>query len=399
MKHGLYLLLAGTVLGLLASCTVKRSNVPAQERWASVEGGQLRSTQAGEAFYFTIPIDEGMREEGVSLKIRASGEVRNGFLRFELRDPAEQTVWNSGRIGAGDFSLHTAYDLSSARTGRYHLGIVYSDDVSATYNLAWHTLRLDMGILFPGLGMVLVALAFLIFAARRWRLDWRYLGLGAFFWVFAVALKFAVAIPGNAVVFQALGVSDDKVFSPANLVAYFYIGGLTGVFEAGLVYLILRRSRWGRATWEQALMFGIGFGVVEALLLGFSGLTTALIALLAPDALPIPTLGALAQNASLSMGLAPVVERLAVILAHIFATGLIFFAIARGETKWAWLAVLYKTLLDAPGGLASFWGVSTAGKLWTIEAVIAVVGLFGLWGTLQLARHYPLFSPSNGRGF
>ncbi len=399
MKRWLSFFITTVSLILFTSCTVPHSRVPTPDRWASVEGGQLRSTQAGEAFYFTIPIDEGMREEGVSLKIRASGEVHRGFLRFELSDPDGRTVWDSGQIGAGDFSFHTAYDLSSARTGRYHLGIVYSDDVSATYNLAWHTLRLGMGILFPGVGMLLVALAFLVFAAQQWRLDWRYLGLGASFWVFAVVLKFAVAIPGNAVVFQVLGVSYEKVFSPANLVAYLYIGALTGVFEAGLVYLILRRSRWCRATWEQALMFGIGFGVVEALLLGFSGLTTALLALLAPDALPIPTLGALAQNASLSMGLAPVVERLAVILAHIFATGLIFFAIARGETKWAWLAVLYKTLLDAPGGLASFWGVSTAGKLWTIEAVIAVVGLFGLWGTLQLARHYPLFSLSNGRGF
>jgi uncharacterized membrane protein YhfC len=389
MKRWLSFFITAVGLILLTSCTVPHSRVPTPERWASVEGGQLNSTRAGEAFYFSIPVDEGMREEGVALKIRTSGEVRSGFLRIELRDPDGQTVWDSGRIGAGEFSIRTAYDLSSAPTGIYQLGIVYGENIAVTYNLAWHTLYLGMGILFPGVGMLAVALVFVVFAARRQWLDWRYLGLGAFFWGFTVLLKFAFAIPSNAVVFRALGVSYEQVFSPANLVAYLYIGALTGVFEAGLAYLVLRKSRWGQATREQALTFGIGFGAFEAFLLGGAGLVTALVAILAPDALPVPTLGALAQNGTLIMGLAPVVERLAVILAHIFAAVLIFYAIARGDVKWAWFAVLYKTLLDAPGGLASFWGVATPAKLWTIEAVVALIGLIGLWGTLQIVRRYP----------
>jgi hypothetical protein len=57
-----------------------------------------------------------------------------------------------------------------------------------------------------------------------------------------------------------------------------------------------------------------------------------------------------------------VVERLFVIFAHIFANVLIFYAIASGEAKWGWLAILYKTLLDAPGGFASFWGTGTADR-------------------------------------
>lgn len=389
MRRWLSCFITAVGLILLTSCTVPGSRVPTPERWASVEGGQLSSTRAGEAFYFSIPVDEGMREEGVALKIRASGEVGSSFLRIELSDPDGQTVWDSGRIGAGEFSLRTAYDLSSAPTGTYHLGIVYGENIAVTYNLAWHTLNLGPGILLPSVGMLAVALVFVVFAARRRWLDWRYLGLGAFLWGFTVLLKFAFAIPTNAVVFRALGVSYENAFLPANLVAYLYIGALTGVFEAGLTYLILRKSRWGQATWEQALTFGIGFGVFEAFLLGFTRLVIALVALFAPDALPVPTLGSLAQNGTLIMGLAPVIERLAVILAHIFAAVLIFYAIARRDVKWAWLAVLYKTLLDAPGGLASFWGVATAAKLWTIEAVIAVTGLIGLWGTLQIVRRYP----------
>lgn len=213
--------------------------------------------------------------------------------------------------------------------------------------------------------------------------------MGALFWVVTVFVKFAFAIPVNPLVYSALGVTHDHLFSPGNLVAYLYIGAMTGVFEVGLAYLILRKSRWGKAAWEQALVFGIGFGVIEALLLGLVSLLSALVGITSPDTLPIPTLGTMANNATLVMSLAPVVERLSVIFAHIFACVLTFYAIASGETKWAWLAVLYKTLLDTPAGFASFWGVGTADKLWTIEAVIAVFGLIGLWGTIQIAQRYP----------
>ncbi len=389
MKQFLYLSIVCALLILLSACASQSASVPMDDRWANVEGSQLQEVQAGEQFYFNIFADDGMIKEGTPLKIQVSGNVQSGLLRFELRAPDGQPVWNSGTIGPGDFSISTEYDLSSAQPGTYQLGIVYSDNISATYNLGWHAIKLGPSVLLPGTGMILVALAFVFYAARRRWLGWRSLLLGALFWVLTVAVKFAFAIPVNPVVFRALGVTQENLFSPGNLVAYFYIGALTGIFEAGLAYLILRKIRWGTATWHQALAFGIGFGSIEALLLGFANLFSSMVGLTSPNVLPIPTLGSLAHTATLVMGLAPVIERLAVIFAHIFACVLIFYAIAIGEPKWAWLAVLYKTLLDTPAAFASFWGVNTAGKLWTIEAIIAVFGLIGLWGTIQVARRYP----------
>lgn len=389
MKRIAYLLITFIAMGLLTSCAAQGSSVPMNYRWASVDGGRLNSAQAGEEFYFHILVDEDMLKEGVPVKIKVSGEVQGGSLRFELRDPKGRAVWNSGTIGVGDFSINKEHDLSSPQTGTYQLGVVYSENISATYNLGWHALKLGPMLLLPGVGMILVSLAFVVYAARRRLLGWGYLGLGALFWVFTVIVKFAFAIPVNPLVYRALGVSYDSLFSPGNLIAYLYIGALTGVFEAGLAYLILRKSRWGKSTWDQALVFGIGFGVIEALLLGLVSLLSAVVGITSPDTLPIPTLGSMAGNATLLMGLAPIVERLFVIFAHIFACVLIFYAIASGETKWAWFAVLYKTLLDAPAGFANFWGVGTAEKLWTIEAVIAVFGLIGLWGTIQISRCYP----------
>ena len=389
MKRSMQLLFVVMMLSLLTGCMDQGSDIPMSYRWATVEGGQISAAQEGEEFYFNIFVDEEMIENVVPVKIKVSGEVNSGSLRIELRRPDGQVVWNSGTIHPGDFSISTEYILPPEQTGTYTLGLVYPANTSATYNLGWHAIKLGPVILVPGIGMILVSLAFVVYAARRRWLVWSFLGLGALFWVLTVVAKFAFAIPVNPVIFKVLGVTQDDLFSPGNLIAYLYIGALTGIFEVGLAYIILRKSRWGKATWEQALVFGIGFGVIEALLLGIIGSISALSGLLAPDALPFPTLGSLANNSTLLMGLAPVVERLVVIFAHIFSCVLIFHAIASGETKWAWIAILYKTLLDAPAGFAAYWGVGTLEKIWTIEAIIAVFGLIGLWGTIQIARRYP----------
>lgn len=389
-------LLLGFLLLFLAGCTMQRSSVPVSERWASVEGGQIQESRPGEQFFFTIPVDEVLVAEGVPITVAVSGNVTSGSVHFELRRPDGQAVWNSGTIGPGDFSIRTEYTLPVGQAGTYSLGLVYTEQTRVTYNLSWHALRLGPAILLPGFGMVLVALAFIFFASWRQILNWRYLMLGGLFWVLTVTAKFTVSIPLNPLVFQALGVASEKLFSPENLIAYLYIGALTGIFEVGLAWLVLSKTRWGRATWSQALIFGIGFGVIEALLLGLSGLSSALVGLISPGVLPVPTLGTLAGQATLGMGLAPVVERLFVILAHIFSCVLIFYAINRREARWGWLAILYKTLLDTPAGFAAFWGTGTAAKIWTIEAVIALLGILGLWGTLLIARHYPRVSVENG---
>lgn len=384
-----YALLSGFLLIVLAGCATQRSNVPVAERWASVEGGQIQETHAGEQFFFNIPVDEGLIAEGVPITIAVSGNVSSGSVRFELHRPDGQAVWSSGTIRPGDFSIRTEYILPAGQTGTYTLGLIYSEQAQVIYNLSWHALRLGPTILLPGLGMILVGVAFIFFAGQRGILNWRYLMLGAMFWVLTVAAKFTVSIPLNPLVFKALGVTSEKLFSPGNLAAYLYIGALTGIFEVGLAWFILRKVRWGKVAPAQALIFGMGFGVVEAITLGLAGLSSALVGLLSPGVLPVPTLGSLAAQATLGLGLAPVVERLFVILAHIFSCVLIFYAIARREARWGWLAILYKTLLDAPAGFAAFWGTSTATKIWTIEAVIALLGILGLWGTLWVIQHYP----------
>ena len=42
-----------------------------------------------------------------------------------------------------------------------------------------------------------------------------------------------------------------------------------------MAYVILRKINWGKADWNQVLVFGIGFGIIEALLLGIAGFASA----------------------------------------------------------------------------------------------------------------------------
>ena len=135
MKRLLYCLGLLLIVSLLTGCAADTSSVPMNYRWANVEGSQLNEAQAGEQFYFNILVDESMIESGVPITIKLSGNVNSGSLRFELRDPQGQAVWNSGTIGAGDFSIQTEYSLLAGRTGTYQLGMVYGENISAMYNL------------------------------------------------------------------------------------------------------------------------------------------------------------------------------------------------------------------------------------------------------------------------
>jgi uncharacterized membrane protein YhfC len=245
-------------------------------------------------------------------------------------------------------------------------------------------------VLFPGIGMLLVALAFVVYAWRR-RLGFRYVAWGSLAWVISVALKFAWAIGLNNRIYVML----TSLFptSLGSLVFDLYVGSLTGLFEVALVYLVLSRLRLGQAVWKQALAFGIGFGAVEAILLGASSLASGLVVLLAPGQVPASAAAQFALASNPLYGAAPIVERAATIFVHILSAGLIFYAIRTGDRRWLWTAVVYKTALDSVAAFAQFWGVNTIGRIWTVEAIVIVFGLIGWWGTLRIARRYSALPP------
>jgi uncharacterized membrane protein YhfC len=243
--------------------------------------------------------------------------------------------------------------------------------------------------LLGGAGMITVALGFVVYAAVR-RLGWGYLGLGVLFWVVTVALKFAWAIPFNTSIYQLTRSWPALV---GNAAFDLYVGALTGVFEVGVTWLVLRYTRWGRATWNQALAFGIGFGAIEAFLLGLGSAAAVLGAILAPEVLPVELLRQLAHANDFLYGLAPISERFFTVLIHVFSNVLIFFAILRRRPGWFWLSFLYKTLIDAMATFVQLHGMEGLGQLWIVEAVVAIWGALGFLGSCWVRRHYPTEPP------
>ncbi|HEU5088076.1 MAG TPA: YhfC family glutamic-type intramembrane protease [Roseiflexaceae bacterium] len=239
--------------------------------------------------------------------------------------------------------------------------------------------------LLGGIGMILVALGFAAYAGLR-QLGWGALGLGVLAWGVTVALKFAWAIPLNPPIYTAINQALPSLGVPLFAL---YVGALTGIFEVGLVALLLNYTRLGKATWPRAVAFGIGFGAIEALLLGVSSLSSMLVAMVISMALPPAPSEVLARLDNILWVLAPVVERLAAIFIHICSNVLIFYAVNTRQARWFWLAFGYKTAVDAlAAACVHIHGIDTLEHVWTLEAILILFGLAGWLGLRWLAPRY-----------
>lgn len=241
-------------------------------------------------------------------------------------------------------------------------------------------------ILLGGTGMIVVAIVFVVYTAIR-RLGWAYLGLGALLWIVTVAVKFALAIPFNPAIYRAL---NSALHGGIGIGLFdLYVGLLTGVTEVGIVWLVLRYTRLGRVEWNRVLAFGVGFGTVEAFLLGVSSLLTGLTVLLAPNAIPSEALVQLTILNNGLYGIAATIERFFTVFIHIFANVLIFFAIAHKQVRWFWLSFAYKSLIDGWAAWGRLAGMTaTVEQLWILEALVVLWGIVGWLGTRWIQHRY-----------
>ena len=239
--------------------------------------------------------------------------------------------------------------------------------------------------LVGGIGMIAVAVAFVVYALVR-RLGVGFLALGAVAWVVTVGVKVILALIANAWVRKQTLLLGEPT---GTAIFSIYLGLLTGVTEVALVWVFLRFTRFGRARWPGVLAFGIGFGEIEAVLLGLSSLVLAVVAMTIPERLPKEVLAPLEHANTLWIQLAPISERIFACLGHVGTNVLLFYSVARREARWFWLAFVYKTAIDAVAGFAVVKGLTTTPvQIWTIEAIAAVWGIAGLLITLWISRRY-----------
>ncbi len=250
-------------------------------------------------------------------------------------------------------------------------------------------MNLTPWITLPGIGKILIAVAFIIFARQKGG-SWRYLGLGALAWIVTVFLKLQVLAQLVAPPIYQLLYVPGSPWAAGSVLYYVYAGLQTGLTEVLLTWLLLRYTRLGRVPWMQALAFGIGFGAFEALYQGVPSLVSSISALAAPQSLSAAALAAYQPLNDPLIALAPATDRFAITLVHIFGNVLLFYGVASSQARWMWVSFTVKSLVDVLAVCLMIVGIPSVAVLWAMEAVILVIGLMSWWGTRMIQIRYPV---------
>jgi uncharacterized membrane protein YhfC len=242
-------------------------------------------------------------------------------------------------------------------------------------------------IVFP------LVVAYLV--GRRLGVGWRYFGYGALiFFLFQIISR----VP---LIQVAQGLLAPQLQSSAGLrFAWLTLAALTaGLFEevgryVGYRWLMKREEK----TWSKAIMYGLGHGGIESMLLvaGLTALTLIqLLALARTDLSTLPITeqqraqiaqqlaAASAQPAWLS--LAGAWERVWSIAFHVAMSVVVLQVFRRGSLGWLWLAIGLHAAVDfVVAGLPMLVPLGGLAKVLVPESIIAVVGLAGLWAIWRL---------------
>ncbi|MEN3006651.1 MAG: YhfC family glutamic-type intramembrane protease [Candidatus Methanosuratincola petrocarbonis] len=194
-----------------------------------------------------------------------------------------------------------------------------------------------------------------------------------------------------------------------------YVGLRTGIFECGAAYLGFRGfarkttpanesggddesskegTFWQKIGYGEAVAVGVGFGAFEAIVLALPSLVQMAAIFLDPSILSdLPPEQVAAIESQLSqptwMAAAAAWERAFAILAHVFATTLAYLAVVHRSLVLLGGAVAYKSMLDAPIPILQASLASSPHYVVITEAFVAIMGLIGLLGMLNIDRIAP----------
>jgi uncharacterized membrane protein YhfC len=245
-------------------------------------------------------------------------------------------------------------------------------------------------LLLSGIGMMLVAVIAFLYWRKKAAL--KFFAYGAIIWVLAIAVKIAMDLTITGYIQYAL-------MNAYTLVTYliimgFYVGIRTGLFESGFTYITVLKTKLKKMSFNEAMAFGIGFGGIEAFLLGFFSFINILALIISPDL--ISTLPADQQeyilgqlNMSTLIIFAPIIERTATMLIHIFAALLVVYSVKQKKFVYFIASFLYKTVVDGMVPLLAFYIGTTMLDVYLIEIPIVILGLIGYLGIVWIKKKYP----------
>jgi uncharacterized membrane protein YhfC len=245
-------------------------------------------------------------------------------------------------------------------------------------------------ILLSGIGMMAVAAFAFLYWRKRAAI--KFFAWGALIWTIAIAVKllmdFTISIP----IQQALLASYPLL--TVLIVMGLYLGIRTGLFESGFTYVAVLKTKLRKMSFNEAVAFGIGFGGIEAFIIGFFSFIDMLVFILFPDmltALPADQQAALLSQLNVSTWLifAPIIERASVLFIHIFATVLVVHAVKAKKPLYFLASFLYKTLTDGMIPFLVFYiGTATIISTYTMELPVIMLGLIGYLGIVKMKKKF-----------
>ena len=222
---------------------------------------------------------------------------------------------------------------------------------------------------------------------------WSALLLGGLAWIVSVALKVAWAVPTNKRILSYL-----KSKLPAKLagpLSWTYIGLLTGIFECGIALIfVLKLPTLYQANWEDALAFGIGFGAIEALVLGLLLLCGGIYYGFRSQSIPEEDRALWSKGVSVTLQEMPIpiVERASTLCIHVFSNVLIILAVQLNIYLLFWFSFGFNVLVDGFAG----WMIlekdiknsTNVSQWWAYQSIFVTLAIISLVGIMLLQRIY-----------
>lgn len=178
-----------------------------------------------------------------------------------------------------------------------------------------------------------------------------------------------------------------------NLVPYAVVVAFTaGLFEESARYAGARFLVKGRLGYRDAVAFGLGHAFCEAVLIvglvKVNNFAAAVMINSGALAASMPA-DAYKQTVDTMLALPPslvytaIWERAFTVLFHVFATVLIFRGVREHKTRYYFYALAAHTVTDTASGLLPRYT-----NVWVTEAVIALIGLAGLFYVLKVKPRF-----------
>ena len=242
------------------------------------------------------------------------------------------------------------------------------------------------------LGIIVVLILVIglgVFLTRKFNLGWRLYWIGAALFILAQILH----IPFNFLL-TYLFRNNILPVPPENYQLLFnavLLGLSAGLFEELIRYAGLRWWAKDARSWAKGLLFGSGWGGIEAIIFYVVVLSLNYIIFAALRSQDLSNQLSPEQMAPLQQGmnlfwsvswydsLLGAVERIFVLPIQISLTILVLQVFTRGQSRWLWIAIAWHTLLDAVVIISiSNWGVYVTEGFVGLFALISLGIIFAL---------------------